>query len=110
MADTCTVRRRNGTTRVDGLDVPNYDTVYTGMCKVQADTTLASTAQEIGGAVVTQTTRRVDLPMSAPEVMVDDLMDITASLDPQIVGETLRVSSRFGKTFATARRLEVKET
>lgn len=111
MADACTVRRQNGTTRdpESGLDVLAYDDVYVGVCKVQASTTLAAVAQEVGGAVVTQTTLRVDVPISAPEVEVGDLVDLTASLDAQLVGKTFRVSSRFGKTYPTARRLEVKE-
>lgn len=109
MRDTCTIRRRDGYERVDGVDVPKYVPVYAGKCKVQAQATLAASAQEIGGDVVTQTTRRVDLPMSAPEVLVDDEATIDASLDSQLVGKTLRVTSTFGKTYATARRLEVKE-
>lgn len=108
MADTCTISRIT-IERVGGIDQPVSTPIYTGKCKVQLQTIAASNAQEVGGAVITQTTRRVDLPMSAPEVEVNDLVDITTSLDPQLVGKTFRVTSRFGKTFATARRLEVKE-
>lgn len=112
MADACTIRRQNGTTRdpESGLDVPAYDDVYVGVCKVQmAASTLSSVTQEIAGAVITQTSRYVHLPVSAPEIQIDDLVDITGSLDAQLVGRTFRVTSPFGKSYATARRLEVKE-
>lgn len=109
MLDSCTIRRPGGWERVDGHDVPKFVTVYTGKAKVQANTEVQASAQEVGGALITQTTRRVDIPVSAPEVQPGDLVDITASLDPQLVGKTFRVTSPFGKTYATAQRLEVKE-
>lgn len=109
MLDTCSTRRPDGYERVDGRDVPKFVPIYTGKCKVQAGTVLTASPQDVGGGVVTQTTRRVDLPMSAPEHQGGDLIDVTTSHDPQLVGKTFRVTSLFGKTFATARRLEVKE-
>jgi len=111
MQDTCTIRRVTGETLdEDTLEiVPTYETIYAGKCKVQAQTTLQSSAQEIGGRVATVVTRRVDVPTSAPEVQVNDEVVIDTSLDGQLVGKTFRITTPFAKTFATARRLEVQE-
>lgn len=108
MRDICSIVRITKQ-RVDGVDVDVETEIYGGKCKVQAATTLAATAQEVGGALVTQTTRRVDIPMSAPEVKVNDVWKGVDCLDAQLNGKRLRITSRFGKTYATARRLEVKE-
>ena len=70
---------------------------------------LTTNAQNIGGTVTTVATRYVHLPMSAPQVLVNDEITIDDSNDPQIVGKVLRVVSPFGKTFASSRRLEVQE-
>lgn len=113
MTDTCTLRRPTGETELDeetGQVVPTYDTIYEGRCKVQmSGSTFSSSAQEIGGTVVTVTSRYVHLPLSAPEAKVNDEVLMNTSLGPQLPGKVFRVVSPFAKTYPTARRLEVQE-
>jgi len=52
---------------------------------------------------------RVDFPVSAGPLAVDDVVTITASvLDPQLVGTVFRVVELFHKSMATAQRTRVE--
>lgn len=111
MLDACEVKRPNGTTfdEVAGRDVPAYTTLFASKCKVQARE-LAPRESEVGGHTATTVRLSVHLPVSAGEVTTDDLVTITASVyDAQLVGRVFRVVAPVGKSFATARRVEVSE-
>lgn len=111
MVDTCTVKYQSGTSLngTTGLETPTYTTRFTSVCKVQARD-LQATERDSGGHEAALVRLSVHLPMSAGAVEVDDLLTITAATyDAQLVGRVFRVLAPVGKSFATARRLEVEE-
>jgi hypothetical protein len=108
MVDACTVRYVSGSTlNGSGVDVPTYTTRFSSACKVQARE-LQSTESDAGGHESTAVRLSIHLPVSAGQVSVDDQIVVTASQDPQLVGRVFRVLAPVGKTFATARRVEVE--
>lgn len=110
MVDTCEVKHVTGSAlNGEGVDVPVYATRFTSPCKVQ-ERGVQSVEREAGGHEATILRTFVHLPISAAAVEVDDVLTITAAThDPQLVGRTFRVLAPNGKSFATARRLEVEE-
>jgi hypothetical protein len=83
--------------------------VYAGPCKVQQTISQASNP-EAGGHAFTVQDSRVDFPVSAGPLLVDDVVTVTSSvLDPQLVGRVFRVIELFHKSFATAQRTRVSE-
>jgi len=110
MIDTCLVRRpgEDQTDWQTGNVSPTYTPVYEGKCKVQL-TAAQSTSPEAGEAQFTVQSLRVDVPVSAGPLQVDDTVTITASvLDPQLVGSVFRVVELFRKSMATAQRTRVE--
>lgn len=111
MVDACTVKRASGSSfnESTGRDEASFTTVYAGVCKVQSRD-LVSSDSEVGGRSQVATRLEVHLPVSAAEAVHDDLLTITAAVyDSQLVGRVFRVVAPVGKSFATARRLEVVE-
>lgn len=115
MVDTCAITRSGGADTFDPdtgeYTTPAGTTIYAGACQVQLTDSLNASTPDVGGEAATISRLVVKVPMSVEDVQVDDVVTITASLlDPDLVGRRYRVASRFAKTFATARRLEVEET
>lgn len=110
MLDTCTVKYVSGSTlNGSGIDVPTYTTRFTSACKVQ-ERGVQSVERDAGGREATIVRTFIHLPVSAGAVEVDDVLTITAAEhDAQLVGRVFRVLAPVGKSFATARRLEVEE-
>lgn len=112
MVDTCSVKYVTGTTFDEdtGREVPTYaDRIASTPCKVQMRE-LQSVERLSGGHEATLVRLMVHLPISAVAVEVDDIITITAAVhDSQLVGREFRVLAPVGKSFATARRLEVEE-
>lgn len=111
MLDACTVKYATGTSfnSSTGLDETTYTTRFTSACKVQARE-LQSNERDAGGAERTTVRLSVHLPISAGAVETDDILTITAAPhDSQLVGRVFRILAPGGKSFATARRLEVEE-
>jgi len=111
MVDECTVSRPGDpvTDPETGNVTPGSTFVYSGPCKVQQTISQASNPAA-GGHSFTVQDSRVDFPVSAGPLLVDDVVTITASvLDPQLVGREMRVVELFHKSFATAQRTRVEE-
>lgn len=114
MCDTGIMRRPTGRAVQDPVtdrEVEILTDLFTGRCRIQASGMQAATAQ--AGARTTVTTRiQLHLPVSAPEVRVGDIWEVTAVgdlSDLQLLGSRFRVVAPVAKTFATARRLDVEE-
>ena len=111
MLDSCKVERPGDpvTDPESGNVTPSMSPVYEGKCKVQQ--TMSQGANPSAGShAFTIQDSRVDFPVSAGPLMVDDVVTITASeLDPQLVGTVFRVAELFHKTYATAQRTRVDE-
>jgi hypothetical protein len=111
MVDACVVGRPVDvyTDQVTGQVSTVSAPVYEGPCKVQ-QTIAQSSNPEAGGRQFTVQSARLDLPVSAGPLMVDDTVTITAAvLDAQLVGRVFRVVELFHKSFATAQRVRVEE-
>jgi hypothetical protein len=111
MIDTCDVTRPGDpvTDPETGNVTPGSTFVYSGPCKVQQTISQASNPSA-GGHSFTVQDSRVDFPVAAGPLMVDDVVTITASvLDPQLAGSTYRVVELFHKSMATAQRTRVEQ-
>ena len=112
MVDTCTVRRRTGTTTDPdtGVTTPTYSTVYAGKCRFQQRQVSASPA-EAGDAQVLMLRMELQLPMSAVGFRVDDEVTADTSVhDPDLPGRVFLVRDLAHKSHATARRLGITES
>jgi len=111
MVDACTVSRPGDPTTdpETGNVTPSSTLVYTGPCKVQQTISQASNPNA-GGHAFTVQDSRVDFPVAAGPLLVNDVVIMRVSvLDPQLVGREMRVVELFHKSFATAQRTRVTE-
>jgi hypothetical protein len=111
MVDACTVTRpgESITDPETGEVTPSLTDVYSGPCKVQQTISQASNPTA-GSHAFTVQDSRVDFPVSAGPLAVDDVVTITSSaLDPQLVGTVFRVVELFHKSMATAQRTRVEQ-
>ena len=111
MLDACTVTRPGDpvTDPDTGSVTPGSTLVYSGPCKVQQTISQASNPSA-GGHSFTVQDSRVDFPVTAGPLAVDDVVTMAASvLDPQMVGRVFRVTELFHKSYATAQRTTVSE-
>ena len=119
MTDTCTI------TRVDPEapePVPDPDTlvippkaritVYSGKCRVQIKSIIASSSDSDAGERQSTTQEfELQLPVVGTEdVSITDVAEVTAAaFDDSLVGRKFTVVARNEKTHATSRRLRVIE-
>lgn len=110
MVDACIVRRQTGQNReATGEAVPVYgQTVYAGRCRLQLRG-LAGQNMDVGEQRVDLLRAELQLPIAVTGLAVDDRVEITASLDPDLAGRLFRLSDLFHKTHATARRVMIEE-
>lgn len=110
MLDSCTVTRPGDpvTDPESGAVTPGSTPVYAGPCKVQ-QTIAQSSNPTAGGHAFTVQDSRVDFPVSAGPLKVNDTVTLTVSvLDPQMSGSVFRVVELFHKSMATAQRTRVE--
>ena len=114
MLDRGTMRRATGATTQDpdtGSTVPEFADQFSSKCKIQTRN-LQARESEVGGRTATSVRVELHLPITAPAVEVGDVFEVTrvdARSDRQLLGRKFRVIAPVGKSFATARRLEVEE-
>lgn len=111
MVDSCTIRRQTGlsTDPASGKVTPDYETVYSGPCKVQTFTNRELV--HAGGEYQSIVQRyEVQIPVSATGIRLNDQAVISESAyDPDMAGRTYRIVGLMNKSLATARRLGVEE-
>lgn len=110
MVDTCTSRRKTGTTSDDfsGTETATWASLYAGKCRVQQGIAQAA-EDDVGEDFRLQLRLVLQLPMTAFGFQVGDEFTITASRDPDLVGRVFLVRDLMHKTDASARRLGVVE-
>jgi hypothetical protein len=111
MLDTCTVKRRTGTSTdpETGVVTATFTTVYSGTCKIQQSLSQASNPVAGEHQYTVQDTRW-DTPVGSGPFAVNDVVTITAAAeDAQLVGRQFRVTELFNKSLATAQRCRVEE-
>lgn len=113
MVDTCTIRRVTGTTTntTTGVVTPTYSTVYSGPCKLQESGGLPREANPTPSAPVLMVYRQLHLPVATSGgVRANDLATMdTCANDAGMVGKVLVIRGERGKSWATARRLDVEQ-
>lgn len=115
MQDTCTVSRRSGSTKVDGLDAPAFAQMFTSPCKVAGRSQggdVSPRTVTVGGVERVVIQGGVHLPVTAEAVREGDRIEVTeigSATDPALLGSTWEVVGFAGKSWATARRLDVVE-
>jgi hypothetical protein len=115
MVDTCTITRPAGPPTFNA-DTGQYSdpvaplTVYTGKCRIRTRTSvLRDRITQAGEAEVVIWPYIVAVPVTDVDVAVLDIVTITASTDPALVGHAMRVRIANLATNATARRLDCEE-
>lgn len=112
MLDSCTIRRRIGTT-IDpntGREVAAYGPpIYTGPCRVRM---MGASGADVHAPQepATQDQLVVAVPAASTPAQADDILTITASTDAALQGRQLRVESFFGQTYSTQRRYVCEES
>lgn len=117
MTDQCVVTRPGESTTDPNTGLPTTGTehVYEGRCKVQTSGGLASeqtegSAAQAMGAVSLVWSLYMHFPFGTDGLRAGDVVEITESANPLLVGRRLRlVSPQSEKTHATACRWNVKE-
>lgn len=117
MTDTCTITRAGTGERVFDEDTMQYTdparvTVYSGKCRVQVKSVIASSSDaSAGDRVATVQEFELQLPVAGTEgIAVHDVAEVTAAAhDASLVGRKFTVVARHEKSQATARRLRVAE-
>lgn len=112
MTDQCRITRTASSTGdvdpVTGLPAAGTKTVvYEGACRIRTGGAISAGSQrDVAGDVVTQVSSVLHLPISAPQVMVDDRVEILASVNPTLIRRFV-VSGLVPGSQMTAQRVQV---
>ena len=114
MVDSCRIERATGTTiDPDTLaEVPVYETVYEGKCRVQRPGSLAPRESVAGGFEFGIDTVEVQAPLSAAGLRKYDrvtMTDVADTTDPDLLGLVATVRANLTKTHPTKRTLICEE-
>lgn len=117
MTDSCSITRATEPVSDPdtGVSTSVRQPIWAGKCKLQtsgglAEETSVSGTQVSVGAQVQQWSLYAHFPMSATGLKPGDLVEITQSSDPELVGKRVRlINLQSEKTHATAHRWNVKE-
>lgn len=108
MVDSCTIRRRTGTTTnpTTGTVTPTFSTLYTAQkCRIQTRGNWGE-AKDIGEAALVLLTVEIQLPVTVTGVEVRDEVTIDVCVnDAELVGREFRVKDLNHKSHGTMRRL-----
>lgn len=115
MLETCTIKRKTGSAPDPATDkiVDTFSTIYPpagedGRCRVKPLT--GAQVAEAGQVAVELRRYTVSVPMTTAAVVKrGDVVTVTASDDPEVVGRPLTVIDIPLGEFATARRLTVED-
>jgi len=111
MVDTCTITRLVSTsTNPETGQVTNfYNTIYTGVCRIQQRSILAR-AFNVAEAEQYMVRLELHLPVTATGVNADDVVTMLTSLhDADLVGRRFSARVLGHKTYESARRFELIE-
>lgn len=113
MVDACTVKpvAGNATDPSTGVVTTTYGAaVYTGKCKFQRQRGAYPSNPEAGEHRWTVAPLELHLPVAGSgAVSTGHVVEVTASVDPELVGKRFRIRAGDRKTFATATRFSLEE-
>lgn len=112
MCDQCTV---SAVTRIDvdpetGKETPVVRVIWSGKCRVQSDGGVGGDNTDTGGKM-NEWLQRIDFPMAASGLDTDQVVTITSSVNPDLIGRTYRmVSPHSRKSYTSAQRWNVRQS
>lgn len=117
MRDTCSITRAGTGTGPFNESTGQYDkpartTVYTGKCRLQIKSVIASGSNaDAGDRTGTVQELELQLPVDGTStVTIGDIAEVTSSaMDDSLIGGKFTITARHEKSQATARRLRVSE-
>lgn len=109
MESSCVITRQTGTAPDgNGVEVPTFDTIYTGTCRLRMPDARPNTVAAAGQAIAVQSPV-LSLPVTATgagDVRTDDIATVTSPLDGNTV--VCRIAGFHTQTHSTARRFPVE--
>jgi len=113
MTATCTVTRQTAATGYDDITgrstYPAATTVYTGQCRVQRASTRRLIAPEVGERHLPQRPYQVSMPLTAPVLQVDDIIEVTDAIDTDFIGTRMAVTDVMGGSVVWQRDYTAEE-
>lgn len=114
MTDTCQIYRLDydhPTPGAAGKDAYGRTDLYTGRCRIRpmSESRVSGKPAEVGGSVLAVESYLVSVPLSVTTVEAHDLLQVTASSDPRLVGRVLKVGGLVAGSQVTARRMLCEE-
>ncbi len=114
MPDECTITRPTaGEGSIDPgtgqWTPPAGVTVFTGACRVQPDTRARPTVVDTLDVSRHLRRYRASIPWDAPQVLVDDVLTVTRTHDPQLAGRPLLVRDVKYDTFQVRRFIDLED-
>lgn len=107
LLDECTIARLGTPTfdPVTGQYTNPTVAVYSGACHIAPFTGARTLDEEFGGEIVVTRNYSLKLPYTATAVRKEDVVTITSSEDPGLVGAVFRVDQVDGETHQMSRRI-----
>jgi phosphate/sulfate permease len=111
MVDTVVITHQTAdpTNADTGVITPTTTTLYTGKAKVQHTAVPSGSPRDLGEASVIIMRTQIHVPISVTGIVSDDVVTVTASRDPDLVGRRFVVRAVAAKSYLTARRLDVEQ-
>ena len=111
MTDQCIITRESGRVlnTTTGQNTPGSITIYTGICRVRPQPGIATRDVRAGEQVIGTHAPVVSVPVEVVNVASGDIVTVTVSLDPGLIGRRMLVQVVAEGSQITARRLLVQE-
>lgn len=114
MVDTCVARRpvSSSVDQTTGAVTVTYTDIYSGKCRMTRGTRAGSRppTYKLGESEVVLASSYVQVPAAIDFFQVDDLIEITSSQAPGLVGRKMRVASPWMQTSSSMCRYTTQES
>lgn len=109
LPDECTITRPDGGALNPGTLIwtPNAPVVYTGPCRVQLLPPGRVFVNQHGDASVSVVRYSASLPWDTTDIAVDDVLTVTTSKDPKMIGRSFVVYNVTVDTFGSRRFVDL---
>lgn len=110
MTDSCTIQHQTGTVYDPDTfqEVPTYETVYAGKCRVQSRN-LGTESPDAGQQRLDLYSLELQVPITVTGVAVGDQVTVASELDPDLDGRQFVIRNLFHASHKSARRYPIEE-
>lgn len=110
MTDTCVIYRLDydhATPGAGGRDTYARTDLYTGRCRVRpaSESRVGGSPRRAGDSDLSQSSYEVFVPLTVTELQANDLLTVTSSQDPRLVGRVYKMTGQIAGSQITARRM-----